>query len=136
MSWADHSRRRAAVESVLVHAGSNPAGGLPFDVLPEVPAAFSSRRELMLALQYDWSQALWARIELLSLDPRSAPKDAAQLARTAWVDTARRHPVLRRLLDEHRDDLGLAANRERDRMVTAPLGLTCEEKADRTPYVA
>ena len=136
MSWDDHNRRRAAIKSVLGHAEENPTAGLPFDVLPEVPATFSSRRELVLALQYDWSQALWARIELLSLDTRSAPKDAADLARTAWIDTARKHPVLRRLLDEHRDELGLATTREDDLMITAQLGLSCDEKVYRTPYVA
>jgi hypothetical protein len=136
MSWDDHNRRRAAIRSVLAHAEKNPTAGLPFEALPEVTACFSSRRELVLALQYDWSQALWARIELLSLNTKSAPKDAADLARQAWAETAAKHPVLRRLLDEHRDDLGLAVTREDDLMVTAQLGLSCDEKVYRTPYVA
>ena len=66
MGWDDHNRRRAAIKAVLKHAEANPTEGLPFEQLPEVPANFRSRRELVLALQYDWMQALWARIDELA----------------------------------------------------------------------
>jgi hypothetical protein len=109
MSWDDHRRGRAAVEAVLAWAAANPDRGLGFEHLPMVRAVFKDRRELMLALQYQWSLALWARIELLSLDPRNARRraaapDAGHLARVAWAETAQRHPVLRRLLDTHSED--------------------------------
>jgi hypothetical protein len=136
MGWDEHNRRRAAIKAVLGYAEQNPAAGLPYEALPAAHAVFRDRRDLVLALQHDWSQALWARIELLSLNTKSAPKDAADLARQAWAETAAKHPVLRRLLDEHRDDLGLAVTREDDLMVTAQLGLSCDEKVYRTPYVA
>jgi hypothetical protein len=110
MSWDDHYRRRAAVKSVLRHAERNPAAGLAYDHLPEARNNFADRRELLLALQYDWSQALWARIELLCSNGR--PVDANEVARTAWVQCAAMHPVLRRLLDEHRAELGISPGRE------------------------
>src|SRR3954454_24247661 len=104
MSWDDFDRRRAAIKSVLAYAAEHPAAGLPFEELPEVRATFADRRELVLALQYVWTQALWARIELRSLAGRLT--DAQDLARAAWTDCAVAYPVLRRLLDCYLDELG------------------------------
>jgi hypothetical protein len=87
---------------------------LPYDELPEVAAIFADRQELLLALQYDWSQALWARIELLSLDSKLS--DASALAQAAWTQCAQQHPVLRRLLDAHQVDLGTSGRREQEMM--------------------
>jgi hypothetical protein len=116
MSWDDHNRRRAAIAAVLDFAARHPSAGLPFEVLPQAQAVFRDRRELVLALQYDWMQALWARIELLALTDGSRRPlvDAADLAGAAWADCARQHPVLRRLLDCYRDELGPALLRERE----------------------
>jgi hypothetical protein len=121
MSWDEHKRRRAAIKAVLAHAEQHPRAGLPYDVLPEAQANFGSRRELLLALQYDWSQALWARVELLSLEVRKYAKlsDAGELARAAWAECAARHPVLRRLLDEHRDELAPFRQRENE-LISSP----------------
>jgi hypothetical protein len=137
MSWDDHNRRRAAIKSVLAYAEKNPATGLPYEYVPEAKASFRSRRELLLALQYDWSQALWGRIELHSLDTKGrALKDASEIARLAWEDCASRYPVLRRLLDTHREEIGPSGGRERDLMVTAGIGHTADQKVYRTSYVA
>jgi hypothetical protein len=115
MSWDDHARRRAAIKSVLAYAKEHPSAGLPYDLVPEARAQFSSRRELLLALQYDWTQALWARIDLLSLESRDgALLDARKLAERAYAECAERNPVLRRLLDEGRDELGVCVRREED----------------------
>jgi hypothetical protein len=123
MSWDEHNRRRAAIKAVLAYAQRHPAAGLPYDAVPESRANFATRRELLLALQYDWSQALWARIELLSLDAQKYSKltDAGDLARAAWADCAARHPVLRRLLDEHRDELAPFLGRENDIIASAAI---------------
>jgi hypothetical protein len=113
MSWDDHNRRRAAIRTVLEYAGKNPAAGLPYDDLPEVRAIFPERRALVLALQYDWSQALWGRIAVLSLGTgrrKAELVDADALAATAWSECAARHPILRRLLDTYRDELGPAVH--------------------------
>jgi hypothetical protein len=139
MSWDDHNRRRAAIKSVLVYAEKNPSAGLPFEQLPEVCEQFADRQELLLALQYDWSQALWARIELLSLDGgKRSPKlaDAGELARTAWNDCAAKHPTLRRLLDVYRDELGPSTLREQHIMTIAGIGHTASGKKYVSPYVA
>jgi hypothetical protein len=128
MSWDDHNRRRAAIKSVLAYAEKHPTAGLPYEDLPVVPTIFRDRRELLLALQYDWSQALWARIELLSLDGskrrNSRLADAGEIAQAAWTDCSAMHPVLRRLLDAYRDELGPAIRREQDILTTAGLGHT------------
>jgi len=115
MSWDDYDRRRTAIKAVLAYATEHPAAGLPFEDLPEVRATFADRRELVLALQYHWTQALWARIELRSLDAgRGRLVDAQDLARAAWTDCAVAHPVLRRLLDCYRDELGPSLLREQE----------------------
>jgi hypothetical protein len=113
----DESRdRRAALKAVLAYAEQHPAAGLPYDVLPEARESFRGRRELLLALQYRWSHALWAHIGQLSRDARRSRRfeDAADLARLAWAQCAERHPVLRRLLDEHRDELGPSIGRDQE----------------------
>jgi hypothetical protein len=138
MSWDDHRRRRAAVEAVLDFAAAHPDRGLGYEYLPEIRASFKDRRELVLALQYQWSLALWARIELLSLDPRNARRgaprlDAGQLARVAWAETALRHPVLRGLLDAHREELGPTITRQEQRLISAGLGHGAEGKVYRSP---
>jgi hypothetical protein len=141
MSWDDYNRRRAAIKAVLAHAETHPADGLPYEYLAEAAANFASRRELLLALQYDWSQALWARIELLSLDGNKKRRnakltDAGELARTAWHDCSAKHPVLRRLLDTYRDELGAAVRREQDIMTLAGIGHAADAKVYRIPHVA
>jgi hypothetical protein len=137
MSWDDHNRRRAAIKAVLAYAEKQPAGGLPYEHLAEAAANFSSRRELLLALQYDWSQALWARIEVLSLDGNKRRRrvkliDAGELARAAWSACATQHPVLRRLLDTYRDELGPAVKREQGIRTMAGPGQSVDAKVDRT----
>jgi len=115
MSWDDHARRRAAIKAVLAYAQVHPAAGLPYEQVPEARAEFVSRRELLLALQYDWTQALWARIDLLSIESRDgALMDARRLAERAYAECAQRHPVLRAVLDACRDELGSSARREED----------------------
>ena len=114
MGWDEHKRRRAALKLVLERAERHPNGGLPYDGLPEVRKAFADRSDLVLALQYQWSQALWSRIELLSLDIRR-PSDATELARQAWTHCASANPVLRRLLDAHLSECGRSADAVRER---------------------
>jgi hypothetical protein len=115
MSWDDHARRRAAIKAVLAYAEAQPAAGLPYEQVPEARRQFGSRRELLLALQYEWTQALWARIDLLSLESRDgALQDARRLGERAYAECAERHPVLRSLLDGCRDELGPSVRREQD----------------------
>jgi hypothetical protein len=137
MSWDDHNRRRAAIKSVLAYAATNPTSGLPYEYVPEAKANFRDRRELLLALQYEWSQALWGRIELHSLDPRGrALTDASEVARLAWSDCAAKYPVLRRLLDAHREEIGPSGQRERDLLDPAAMGHSPDQRMYQASYVA
>jgi hypothetical protein len=119
MNWVDHCRRRAAIDAVLDYARQHPTAGLPYDTVPAATQVFADRRQLLLALQYDWSQALWARIEVLSLAARGpALSDARELGRQAWQQCAAANPVLRRLLDDGREQLGAVTRHESDLQVS------------------
>jgi hypothetical protein len=125
MSRDEHNPRRAAIRSVLAYAATHPNDGLPYAQLPEVRTTFADRRELVLALQDDWSQALWARVQVLSRAPGARTRrglpltGAGDLAHRAWAECTARHPVLRRLLDTCRDDLDVALQRRERDMLTA-----------------
>ena len=69
-------------------------------------------REEHAALQHQWSQVLWARIEQLALDPTIT--DEGELVRRAWADCAAAYPRLRQRLDAHRDESGPATFRSRE----------------------
>jgi hypothetical protein len=116
MGWDDRNRRRTAIDAVLAYAAEHPSAGLPFEAVPEARASFKDRRELVLALQYEWTQSLWARIELLSLDGGKQGRgvDARHVAKTAWAHCAAKRPVLRRLLDCYRDEIGPSVVREQE----------------------
>ncbi|MEP7019705.1 MAG: hypothetical protein ABI808_03570 [Pseudonocardiales bacterium] len=73
---------------MLEYATAHPDDDLVYKTSHSVQAQFASRTELILALQYDWSQALWAQIELLSLDTADGPRDADQLCGQPWRATA------------------------------------------------
>lgn len=103
MGWADHYRRRDAIELVLATEGDR----LPYAELDSVRAAFPSREDLALALQYRWTRALAGRLDVALLDAaRFADVDHVGAVAAAWRATARRHPALRRLLDSYRAEAG------------------------------
>ncbi len=110
MSWDHQARRQAAIASVLAYAARHPHDGLPYAQLPAVEATFPDRRELLLALQFEWTESLWARIEVLALAggrrSHAAVGGAADVTARAWRQCARRQPVLRRLLDTYHEELG------------------------------
>ena len=114
MGWDEHKRRRAALKALLTYAEQHPTAGLPYAQVDDVRAVFGDRSDLILALQYQWSQALWGRIELLSSEVRR-PSDAAALAQQAWAECAAANPTLRRLLDAHLDECGRSVEAVRER---------------------
>jgi hypothetical protein len=97
MTWGDFRRRRAAIEEVLAHVERHPDADLPFESLPSVREYFADRGELLLALQYEWTHAVWAHVSALRLDPLL--QDPADVRREAWRRAAESLPSLRRLLD-------------------------------------
>jgi len=137
MSWDDHKKRRAALTAVLDYAEAHPASGLPYAEVPGVQAAFGDRSDLILALQYKWSQALWSRIELLSAQMRQ-PCDASHLAQQAWNECASANATLRRLLDGHLSECGRSVSavrrREQDLIVAGSVSPTIRHYA--SPHVA
>lgn len=124
MSWDDYRRRRAALTLVLEHANAHPQDDLAYEGFAQVQAEFGSRIEVVLALQYTWSQALWAQLELLTLDTSGGPHDVAEVCRQAWQATAALRPTLRRLLDAHLVECEpqQALAREQDLLITAGIG--------------
>jgi hypothetical protein len=124
MSWEDCHRRRDAINAVLTYAERHPEAPVPFESLPEVTAVFARRSDLLLALQYDWQQVLWAQVELHSLDTQGHPLDASAICRLAWASAAAHRPVLRRVLDQHMSECNNARAKQRqdNLLVSAGIG--------------
>ncbi|HEU5473941.1 MAG TPA: hypothetical protein VFV67_25120 [Actinophytocola sp.] len=134
MSWADHYRRRDALNAVLDRAGQEPDGPLPFD--ETCAEVFGGRTELLLALHYKWLLALTGRLGVALSDagPGADPVDAVA---AAWRAGAADHVVLRRLIDRFADEADPAvaaalAGERRLLAVAAGLDLT----AAAAPQVA
>jgi hypothetical protein len=141
MSWDDFTRRRKAILDVLDYAAQHPGCGLPFEEVPGVAKVFADRYALVLALQYQWRQALWARLELLSLDSaKDGFVEAKDLVRKAWDECAKAQPVLRGLLDstaaEFATSLRRALTDQGELMTSANIGHTATTPRHSAPYVA
>jgi hypothetical protein len=139
MSWADFYRRRDAIDQVLAHARRHQAARLPFDEL-DAAQVFDSRDELALALQYKWSCLLTGRLAVALADAeRTQDADQVDAVAAAWRTTARQHPELRRLLDNHAkvgDAEFRAALRAEQRMVAHAAGLAdADEPAEETARI-
>lgn len=139
MSWADFYRRRDAIDQVLAHARRHQTARLPFDELAAA-RVFDSRDELALALQYRWSCLLTGRLAVALADAgRTQDADHVDAVAAAWRTTARQHPELRRLLDNHAkvgDAESRAALRAEQRMVAHAAGLAdADEPADETARI-
>jgi hypothetical protein len=120
MSWTDFYRRRDAIDLVLARAQRNQAFD---DIASDV---FGGSDELALALQYKWSQQVHGRVAVALAEAEHAPDvDHVAAVATAWRTTARRHPELRRILDEHvpAGDEFAAAVRAEQRMLALAAGL-------------
>ena len=89
MGWADHYRRRDALDAVLNDARRDPSAPLIVD-----PDVFGSVQELLLALDHRWQNKLTARMENARL---SGPVDEDRVT----ADLAADEPVLRAVLDAH-----------------------------------
>ena len=89
MGWADHYRRRDALDAVLRDARHDPSAPLIVD-----PDVFSSVNELLLALDHRWQNKLTARMEAAALEGR-VDEDSVT------AELAADEPVLRAVLDAH-----------------------------------
>jgi hypothetical protein len=89
MGWADHYRRRDALDAVLRDARRDPSAPLIVD-----PDVFGSLHELLLALDHRWQNKLTARMEAAALE---GPVDEDVVTAELAAD----EPVLRAVLDSH-----------------------------------
>ena len=89
MGWADHYRRRDALDAVLRDARRDPSAPLIVD-----PDVFPTLNDLLLALDHRWQNKLTARMEAAALD---GPVDEDRVI----VELAADEPVLRAVLDTH-----------------------------------
>lgn len=113
MSWNDHHRRQSAIEAVLAHARENPAERPGPDTVPAARGVFGTSDELLCALQYKWTQLLTGRLDLAADGPRELHRDRVDAVREAWQATARAHPTLRAVLNEHLATPGTKSSRLR-----------------------
>lgn len=135
MSWNDFYRRRDVLNAVLDHARRDPAGGLPFDEIADVPELFGTPESLLLALHYKWVMALTGRVGVaLSAADRDPEIDRVDAVASAWRSTATELPDLRRLLDEgeEHDTLSSAVEGEQ-RLLALAAGLS--EPGDTTAEI-
>jgi hypothetical protein len=130
MSWNDFYRRRDVMDAVLEHARRNPEGELPFAGVPGVEEFFASEQDLLLALQYKWTQALSGRLRAESACPDDAHAEPGDLDQVdavsrAWQSTCAEHETLRAVLDAHVDAHPAlrAAHQAEQRMLAVTSGL-------------
>ncbi|MEU3271837.1 hypothetical protein ABZ639_13385 [Saccharomonospora sp. NPDC006951] len=105
MSWEDFYRRRDLIDAVLDAAKSGTAEP-PWRAVPAAVREFGGEEQLLLALQYKWSQALGGRLRAEDSGPEDAgdvrgggDRDQIDAVARAWLAAARDNATLRELLD-------------------------------------
>jgi hypothetical protein len=99
MSWTDFYRRRDICDEVLRRAARAPRDPLPFTEVRDARQVFGSEEQLLLALQYKWTQLLsgYVRTEL------TGDTDQVDAVSRAWHRAVRSHRTLREVLDANLD---------------------------------
>lgn len=106
MSWNDYYLRRDVLDAVLEQAKRDPAGDLPFDEVPHAADLFGTREQLLLALNYRWTQLMTGYLRAEAAEPEAwevAPgneePDYTDRVADAWRKAASEHSTLRAVLD-------------------------------------
>lgn len=103
MSWNDFYRRQDILEAALSQAGRNPSRPLSLTEISGATQYFASEEELLLALQYKWTQLLSGRLRAELADPDYAGEaiaiDRVDAVTRAWNRTVAGHGTLRAVLD-------------------------------------
>lgn len=103
MSWTDFYRRREILEAAVRHAERAPAEPLALDEIPGAAEVFGTEENLLLALQYKWSQLLGGYLRAELADPEDAFADGVgdqvDAVSRAWRRAQSKHEALRTLLD-------------------------------------
>lgn len=96
MSWKDFHQRREITDAVLRRAARDPQGPLPFAEITGATDHFRDEEQLLLALQYRWSQLLGG---YLRAEETADDDDHVGAVTRAWQKAVRAHPDLRAVLD-------------------------------------
>ena len=115
-AWKIQHRRSTAIREVLTRLEHTRDGRLPWPEVPSAVEVFGEPSALLRALQLSWFTRLTAALDLVMEDANPNPVEAAQMA---WYDLAWRSPGLRRVLDAHQHDPGVAPGRLQEHRVLA-----------------
>jgi hypothetical protein len=104
MSWTDFYRRREILEAAIRHAGRAPGEPLTLEEIPGAADAFGSEENLLLAMQYKWSQLLGGHLRAELADPADAAADTVDSDQVdavsrAWRRAQSENEALRAVLD-------------------------------------
>lgn len=104
--YTRYRTRRALVNEVLDHVDRTGDPALPWAQVSGLAAEFNQPRDLLLALQHRWTTQFTARLDALLESP---PGDWETAVQRLWNELAAEMPVLRRILDEHPDEVDVIA---------------------------
>lgn len=96
MSWKDFHRRREIADAVLRRAARDLEAPLPFAEIPGATELFGNEEQLLLALQYRWSQILGGHLRAVETN---TDEDHVDAVTRAWRRAERENPNLRAVLD-------------------------------------
>lgn len=101
MSWTDFYRRQEILEAAIRQGGRNPGEPLPLEEIPGAEDHFGSEENLLLALQYKWTQLLGGALRAEVADPDEADGfgDQVDAVTRAWTRVRGEHSHLRAVLD-------------------------------------
>lgn len=101
MSWTDFYRRQEILDATVRLAARNPGAPLPLDEVPGAEEHFGTEENVLLALQYKWTQALTGRLRAEVADPDDADGlgDHVDAVTRAWRAVVEEHGTLRAVLD-------------------------------------
>jgi hypothetical protein len=101
MSWTDFYRRQEILEATIRQAKPDPGAPLALDEIPGAKEHFGCEENLLLALQYKWTQLLGGRLRAELADPDDATGfgDRVDAVTRAWHDATAEHEVLWAVLD-------------------------------------
>src|SRR5262249_27482246 len=103
MSWTDFYRRREILEAAVRHAKRAPGEPLDLAEIPGSADVFGAEENLLLALQYKWTQVLGGHLRAELADPEDAAAegvgDQVDTVSRAWRRAQSEHETLRAVLD-------------------------------------
>ncbi|WP_370939272.1 hypothetical protein [Amycolatopsis sp. cg13] len=101
MSWTDFYRRREILDAAVRQARRAPQAPLSLAEIPGAAEEFGTEENLLLALQYKWTQLLsgYLRAEFADPDEADLPGDQVDAVTRAWRQAQHDHEDLRAVLD-------------------------------------